>query len=468
MKVHWLLLIILSSLSLYAQDSLKTIEVETFLAWVKNYHPLAKQAALLDTEAKARLTLARGSFDPKLGGSFDQKVFKESNYYEIMNGSLKIPTWYGIELQGGYENTTGKYLGEEMTLPDDGLWAAGLKLSLGQGLFIDERRANLKKAKVFQDQNTYRQIQVLNELYRQASLSYWTWNANFNKAQVSEESYKIALDRFEQTKQSYIEGDKPAIDTLENYIQVQNRELQLAQSNQEFLTSQYHLNTFLWGDKNTPLELENSIKPAKLTSSISNKISPELIYKNINGLDTAHPKLLEMAAKLEQMEIDQKLKKEYLKPQLDLKYNAIQSPGALLDINSDYLINNYKFGIDFNYSLFLRKERGKLKLGQIKIDYQNLAIDQQELDLKNQISNSLQRLENIKAQLNTANQVVDNYKRLLAGEHKKFEIGESSVFMVNKRESSLLKSQIKAIELKQKLQISYVDLLNKLGILYQL
>ena len=65
MKVHWLLLIILSSLSLYAQDSLKTLEVETFLALVKNYHPLAKQAALLDTEAKARLTLARGSFDPK-------------------------------------------------------------------------------------------------------------------------------------------------------------------------------------------------------------------------------------------------------------------------------------------------------------------------------------------------------------------------------------------------------------------
>jgi len=40
--------------------------------------------------------------------------------------------------------------------------------------------------------------------------------------------------------------------------------------------------------------------------------------------------------------------------------------------------------------------------------------------------------------------------------------------MVNKRESSLLKSQIKAIQLKEKLQVSYVDLLYKLGILYQI
>ena len=175
-----------------------------------------------------------------------------------------------------------------------------------------------------------------------------------------------------------------------------------------------------------------------------------------------------MAAKLQQIEIDQKLKRESLKPQLDLKYNAIQGPGSLVDLNSDYLMNNYKLGIDFKYNLFLRKERAKIKLAQVKIDYQNLAIDQQELDLKNQILNSLPKLENIKLQLATTDQVVINYQRLLLGERKKFEIGESSVFMVNKRESSLLKSQIKAIQLKEKLQVSYVDLLYKLGILYQI
>ena len=104
-----------------------------------------------------------------------------------------------------------------------------------------------------------------------------------------------------------------------------------------------------------------------------------------------------------------------------------------------------------------------------KKGYTNLVTaSSKELDLKNQILNSLQKLENIKLQLATTDQVVINYQRLLLGERKKFEIGESSVFMVNKRESSLLKSQIKAIQLKEKLQVSYVDLLYKLGILYQI
>lgn len=465
MKGLFLIIILLSAIQIQAQD-LKTLDLETFMSWVKNNHPLAKQAQLLDKEAKAKLTLARGGFDPKIGGDLNQKVFKESNYYEILNGYLKIPTWYGIEIQGGYENTTGKYLGEELTLPDGGLWAAGLKVSVGKGMFIDERRASLKKAKVFQDQNTYRQIQLLNALYRTASIAYWSWTARFNELQVSEEAYNIAYTRFTQTRESFIQGDKPAIDTLENYIQVQNRELTLQQAKQDYLASQYYLNTFIWGDNNTPLEISSDIIPKAMTNSIANEISPELIYKNLNGLDTAHPKLLEMSAKLEALEIDQRMKREALKPTLDVKYNAIQGPGALVDLNSDYLMNNYKVGVDFKYNLFLRKERGKLKLGQVKIEYQNLAINQQELDLKNQILNSIQKLENIKSQLETASQVVNNYRRLLEGERRKFEIGESSVFMVNKRESSLLKSQIKAIQLQQKLQISYIDLLYKLGILY--
>lgn len=467
MRILGLIIILLSFISLSAQE-IKTLEMETFMAWVKNNHPLAKQAQLLDVEAKAKLTLARGGFDPKLGGGLNQKVFKETNYYELLNGSLKIPTWYGIELQGGYENSTGKYVGEELTLPDGGLWAAGLKLSLGKGLFIDERRASLKKAKVFRDQNTFRQIQILNELYRQASLAYWNWTSTYNEVQVSEGAYNIAMDRFKQTREGFIQGDKPAVDTLEYFIQVQNLDMAFQQAKQKNLSAQYYLNTFLWGDKNTPLELGGDIQPADFKSEISNEISPELIYKNLNGLDTAHPKLLEMGAKLEALEIDQRMKREALKPQIDIKYNAIQGPGALVDVNSDYLMNNYKVGVDFKYSLFLRKERGKLKLGQVKIDYQELAIDQKELDLKNQVLNSIQKLDNIRGQLNIADEVVENYKRLLDAERVKFEIGESSVFMINKRESSLLKSQIKAIKLRQKLQVSYVELLYKLGILYSI
>ena len=54
--------------------------------------------------------------------------------------------------------------------------------------------------------------------------------------------------------------------------------------------------------------------------------------------------------------------------------------------------------------------------------------------------------------------MVSDYQTLFAGEQQKFEAGESSLFLVNSRESKLIEGLLKAIELntqQQKAQTSY-------------
>ncbi len=46
------------------------------------------------------------------------------------------------------------------------------------------------------------------------------------------------------------------------------------------------------------------------------------------------------------------------------------------------------------------------------------------------------------------NRMVSNYNVLLRGEERKFEAGESSLFMVNSRESRLIETRLKAVELE--------------------
>ncbi len=53
-------------------------------------------------------------------------------------------------------------------------------------------------------------------------------------------------------------------------------------------------------------------------------------------------------------------------------------------------------------------------------------------------------------QANLYVQTVDNYSKLLTGERKKFDAGESSLFMVNSREVGYINSQIKYNELVTK------------------
>ena len=55
--------------------------------------------------------------------------------------------------------------------------------------------------------------------------------------------------------------------------------------------------------------------------------------------------------------------------------------------------------------------------------------------------------------------MVENYEKLLEAEIRKFDIGESSLFLINSRESKLIEARIKLISMETKLQKERVSLL---------
>ena len=106
----------------FAQDSEDTqvlgeeiLTLSEYLGYVKSFHPVVKQANLVINEGEAKLLKARGAFDPKLEVDFDKKEFKNTEYYDKLNAAFKIPTWYGIEFKGKYEENSGAFLNPEST-----------------------------------------------------------------------------------------------------------------------------------------------------------------------------------------------------------------------------------------------------------------------------------------------------------------------------------------------------------------
>ena len=166
-----------------AQDESIVMEFEQFMAKVKQHHPMARQSQILIESGDANLMMARGSFDPKLQGNVAQKYFKDDQYYSIINGGLKIPTWYGISFQTGVDMNQGSQLNPERYVPDDGLWYAGVTVALGRGMIIDQRRAELKKAKIFVESSVQAQRLMMNDLLLQSSMAYWDWFKAYNKMQ---------------------------------------------------------------------------------------------------------------------------------------------------------------------------------------------------------------------------------------------------------------------------------------------
>ena len=60
----------------------------------------------------------------------------------------------------------------------------------------------------------------------------------------------------------------------------------------------------------------------------------------------------------------------------------------------------------------------------------------------------------------------DNYDKLLDGERQKFDLGESSLFLVNSRETNTIAARLKLIELIAKYKIIEAELKRATGYLF--
>ena len=443
-KLFYIFLFICSSLSLFGQNSPTEFTYNEFLGYVKKYHPLVKQADLKLNEAQANLMQARGAFDPKIEVDFSEKQFKDSEYYSILNSSFKIPTWYGIELKAGFDNSEGIYVNPENTLPNSGLTSFGISVPVGQGLFINQRMADLRKAKIARNLNVAeRNLQAVEVIY-EASVSYVNWKRSFDEVKLYETYLENALIRYNGVSKLIEEGDKPAIDSVEAGIAVKTRRLNLEEAKLKFTKAKLELSNYLWLENNIPLELNDNLFPE---TTLSKTIKEVLKINELGTVDLEnHPKIQALDAKIAMLKVDRKLKANVLLPKLDLSYNYLSEPSYI----DNYRFEDYKIGLNFAFPIFLRKERGSLKLADLKIQDSEFCLQFERKNLENKIKAQQQEIVSLEKQQDYNNKLVKDFSTLLNAEDRLFEMGESSLFVINSRENSLVSSQLNEIALENR------------------
>lgn len=443
-KLFYIFIFICSSLSFFGQNTPTEFSFNEFLGYVKKYHPLVKQADLKLNEAQANLMQARGAFDPKIEVDFSEKQFKDSEYYSILNSSFKIPTWYGIELKAGFDNAEGIYVNPENTLPNSGLTSLGISVPLGQGLFINQRMADIRKAKIARNLNVAeRNLQAVEVIY-EASVSYVNWKRSFDEVKLYENYLENALMRYNGVSKLIEEGDKPAIDSVEAGIAVKTRKLNLEEAKLKFTKAKLELSNYLWLENNIPLELNDGLQPEDL---LSKSIKETLQINELGTIDLDnHPKIKALDAKIAMLKVDRKLKANALLPKLNLSYNYLSEPSYI----DNYRFEDYKIGVNFAFPIFLRKERGSLKLADLKIQDSEFGLQFERKNLENKLKAQQQEIVSLEKQQDYNDKLVKDFTTLLNAEDRLFEMGESSLFIINSRENSLVSSQLNEIALENR------------------
>ncbi|WP_448519133.1 TolC family protein [Rhodoflexus sp.] len=420
-------------------------------------HPIIKQAMLLSEMGRQEIRLARGFFDPKLMALHEFKDFKGQNYFNTWNVEVKLPTAFGVDFKAGFEQNSGLYLNPKDNTPSSGLMYAGVILPIAQGLLFDQRRAILQQAQYMNRMLEAERIKVINKVVLQATKDYWQWYAAYKQLQIAQKGFELAKIRYDAVKIRIIQGDLAAIDSVEAKITLQEREVTLNNMNVLWNNARLILSNHLWGEDSQPLELAVNVLPTNNLNELgeSDQIETLLQYAREN-----HPELLKLDFKIKQMEIERRLAIEMLKPVINLNYNFLGQSPLFDESNSGaFFRNNYKYGIEFAFPLFLRKERAKLAQTNIKLKQGRFELSQLNREILNDINAIFNDLQNLRQQLVIQEQMINNYQILLRGEQIKFLNGESSLFLLNSREEKLLEGEQKFVDFQFKYAKSFAELL---------
>jgi outer membrane protein TolC len=432
-------------------DTTRTFTLEDFFVQIVAHHPIARQIGLLSQKARQEIRLARGVLDPTLEAKYYHKELGGQNYYTLWDNTLRVPVWFGTDVKVGFERNSGINVNGENITPPQGLGYVGLSLPLGQGLIIDQRRATIRQALLLADLAEADRVKAINKLLLEAAKSYWDWAYAYQKLQLHRQGYDLAAFRLQATKERVIQGDLAAIDSVEALMETQNREVLVSQSLLEYQNAGLVLSNFLWREDNTPLELSSDIIPSFQGTELT-PLPGDSLQQLINLANDRHPDLLKLRVKGRQLDVERQFLADKLKPKLNLEYNLI-GKGITFDgisQNGNYFANNYKLGVSFAYPLLLRNERGKLQLNKLKITENNLDQQQTNREIVNSIAAAYNEWLAFEEQIRLQQQLVENTERMRNGEQARFESGESSLFLINTREMSLINSQIKLYELRTK------------------
>jgi outer membrane protein TolC len=453
---YFLAFILLISHKLVLCQDTTVFALKDLYEQMRRHHPIVKLANLYPRIAEEEIRIARGNFDPKIEADYVQKTLKDKFYYSYWDSRLKAPIWIG-ELKAGYELNEGELISLENKSPREGLMYAGISIPLGQNLIIDARRAVLRQAKFMQQMAEAERIKELNKLFFTATKDYWEWFFTYRQLILVREGYRLADERYKFVRQRILFGEGANIDSVEARITLQERTVQLRQAEIDFKNAGLILSNHLWQEGSIPLELPENAVPEDLAAI--EKISESRLNELLAFAQENHPEIQKIRFKLAQLDIERRFQQDRLKPQINLNYNLLSAYNPMkFEANNEYFANNYKIGFDFSFPILLRKERGKINQTRFKLDQTRFEQTQLAREISNQVKTAYNEVVLLEQNIALQESMVANQETLTEAEYQKFRNGESSVFLINARETKLIEMRVKLVALQTKYEKAKVML----------
>jgi outer membrane protein TolC len=440
-------LFLLLSWSIIGQNSQEVpaeLSAAQFVQWVDANHPVLAAVRNKLPIAKAELLKARGAFDPAIVGNYASKEYKGDLYYEMPSLRLALPTASPVDLMIDWNAIDGINTNPQNKLPEEGLFAVGGMINLGNGLMTDQRRTALRMAKTAVDLTEAEAQLYRNKLLAKALSDYWKWYEAYASLKAYENAVAAAIEVYEFTMNAFNAGDAAAMDTLDAQALLSTWQTDYFKAQNKAIKAMYTASNWLWSPDGQPMLLNPESRPVALMEAL--EVPLELAQD--------HPLFMYNDSKEEQFRLKRQLAREYLKPKVAVG-GAVLMPGNFSELptSDDFDVNNRMIKAKLDMPLFLRTGRGYSRSQNLQLQNFQLERSEAENSWNNALSAAAEGILQLEVALNASLKNQESLRLLLEAEKRKLELGDSELIKVNLRTSYYAKALIRTASITRELGV---------------
>jgi outer membrane protein TolC len=413
---------------------------------VERTHPQLEASRLRARAAEADAAAARGGFDPQLrvrGQYAPIGAFPNGR----LDAELRQPTpLWGLTVHGGWRLGLGDFAGYDLRAKtaSGGEVRAGLSLPLGQGGAIDRRRADLRTSDLAQQAAEAEVDARALELERAAARAYWAWVGAGLRLEVQRGLLALAEDRDAALRRQIDTGNIPAVEGLDNRRAILERKARIVAAERALEQAALELARHLRDERGEIV----APGPERLPRAFPEPAPPadDPLAGVLREALERRPELRRLLRLRDAAQVEVRLARNGRAPRLDVDAYVAKDLGSVAPEYRYLLPAEFVAGVMLEVPIPQRTARGKLR----RAEAERARIDAELRFLRDVVAVELRdarsALVAAHARVGLAREQLQVAHALEEAERRRFELGDSTLLVVNLREQAAADAAAQELE----------------------
>jgi len=393
--------------------------------------------------AEGELLAAEGGFDP---------IWRSSAALVPAGGypQQRLDTWveqptplWGSSLTAGYRIGRGSiapYDGKLAT-DDHGELRAGLRVPMLRDGSIDRRRANITRASLGVDLARLSKDQQRLEITRAASQRYWDWVGAGRRVAIVRAWLTLALDRDQGLGSRVESGEIPEIEREENRRTILQRQTQLIAAERALEQAAIDLSLFVRSEGGAPRLPPSTRLPPSLPPPVPG--FPFDARADEQRAPVARPEIKRFEAQRDQAKVELDLARNQRLPAVDFSILVSKDLGP-----GEYKrgLPVVELGLTLDVPLLARPQRGRVEAQQAALRKVERLAGLQRDRVIAELRDAASAVRAAATRAEVTGREVELADKLQAAELRRFDLGDSTMLLVNLREQATAEAKIREVD----------------------